>query len=140
MSQRTQRVNGVRNSLQSTVDNIEREFEKLQKQVRSRGRELEKRFSSERRRLESRGRKQLDSVLSELRKNRLAKQARSFRKDATRQLEAGMDGVLGLLQIASKTDIDRVDRKIRRLTKKLDAIVKTKAPSARAEARHAASA
>jgi hypothetical protein len=141
MPQRTSRTNGS-NPLEAAVESIEREFERLQKELRSRSRDLEKRIEKGRRQLETRGRKQVKSLLSDVRKSPAYKRARSLRKDAEKQIESGVENVLGLFQIASKRDLARIDRKIQTLNKKLSSLEKTGSPrtAARSEARPGAPA
>lgn len=152
MAQRTRQTNG--RPLGAAVDRIEQELSSLQKQLRSQGRSLEKRIekgrrdlASRRRKLETRGRKQVKSLLADVRKSAAYKRARtltrdaekrfgSVRKDAEKRLESGVESVLDVLQIASKSDVQRIDRKLRSLNRKLDDIEKTRA--SRSKASHSA--
>ena len=138
-----QRVNG--NPFGSAVENLEREFGKLRKQIRSQGRSLEKRLEKgrrqiekSRREIETRGRKQVKSLLEDLRKQPVVKRAQSLRKDAERQIESGVENVLSLFQIASKREVARIDRKLQTLNKKLEGL--EKARPARASGSHERSA
>jgi hypothetical protein len=63
---------------------------------------------------------------SEWRKNPIGKRIEQLRGKATARIESGVDGVLGLFQIASKSDLDRVDRKIGQLSRKLKEIERTR--------------
>lgn len=106
--------------------NLEDEIERIQRQLRSRRRKLEKRLDSNRRDLEKRvetGRKDLEKrtrkLRAELRKSPAFKRLSGIRKDATRRYEEGVETLLGVLQIASKGELDRIDRKISQLSKKL---------------------
>lgn len=146
MAQRTSRTNGTR-PFQAAVDRIEKEFGSLQKQLRSQGRTLEKRIEKGRReiasrgrRIETRGRKQVKSLLSDVRKTDAYKRARSLRKDAEKRLESGVESVLATLQIASKSDLQRIDRKLRKLNKKLDEIEKARPARSGSQERSAAHA
>jgi polyhydroxyalkanoate synthesis regulator phasin len=47
------------------------------------------------------------------------KRIESWRKDATKQYESGVEAFLSALQIASKSDVQRIDRKISQLNRKL---------------------
>jgi DNA anti-recombination protein RmuC len=98
----------VQKQLQARRKKIEKRFETGRK-------DLEKRFASERKRIERRTQK----LRSELGKNPAVKRLDTMRKDATRQFEQGVTDVLGALQIASKSDLQRIDRKISQLNKKL---------------------
>ena len=122
-------------------ENIEDEFGRVQKQLRIRRRKLEKQLTANRKDLEKRlssgrkdiekrvesGRKDIEKrtkkLRTELRKNsafkRLDDRFDGLRKDATKRYEDGVETILGTLQIASKGDVQRIDRKISQLTKKL---------------------
>lgn len=143
MAQRTTRQTNGR-PLGAAVNRIEKELSSLQKQFRSQGRSLEKRIeqgrrelASRRRKLETRGRKQVKSLLADVRKSAAYKRARSLtrdaekrfgsvRKDAGKRVESGVESVLGALQIASKGDVQRIDRKLRSLNRKLDDLDKSR--------------
>ena len=101
---------------------IEDELERVQKDLRGRRKSFEKQIDSSRRDFERRSRK----LRTELRKNETVKQLEDLRKRATRQIEQSVDGVLAALQIASKSDLERIDRKITQLNKKLKDIDGTK--------------
>jgi hypothetical protein len=140
-----QRVNG--NPLGSAVENLERGLGRLRRQIRSQGRSLEKRLEKgrrqiekSRREIETRGRKQVRSLLEDLRRQPVVKRAQALRKDAGRQIESGVENVLGLFQIASKREVERIDRKLRSLDKKLAGLEKAKPRATAAEQRTAASA
>ena len=129
MAQRTGRGNGSANSLESALENIEREFERVQRRFRSQRREVGKRIERGRRQLETRGRKQVRSLIADVRKSDAYKRAQALRKDAEKQIESGVESVLALLQVASRRDLERVDRKLRTLTKKLSELEKPAAAS-----------
>jgi len=90
------------------VGSIEYEFERVQKDLRTRRRSLEKQFGRRAKRLSK-----------DLRKNPALKQVETLRKRATVQIEQSVDGVLSLLQIASKHDVQRIDRKLSQLNRRL---------------------
>ncbi len=112
--------NGV-DRFQSAFRSIDQEVQRLQKQLRTRRRSIEKRTQ-----------KQVDRVLGEIRKNSFAKRARALRVDAVRQIENSVGNVLGVLSIASKNDIQRIDRKLTQLNRKLRDIEKTKGSNSEA--------
>ena len=131
MAERATRAkkNGV-DRFQAAFQSIDEEVQRLQKQFRSRRKTLEKRTQ-----------KQLDRFFGELRKNSLVKRADALRADAAKRIENGVGSVLGILQIASKSDVDRVDRRLSQLNRKLREIEKTRGSAssgARASARTSA--
>ena len=101
--------------LREAVGSIEDEFERVQKDLRKRRRSLEKQVNTGRRDLERRAKR----FQRDLSRNDTVKQVENLRKRAGQQLEQSIDGVLSLLQIASKSDVQRIDRKISQLNKRL---------------------
>ncbi len=98
---------------------LDGEFDRIQKRIQSRRKSIEKQLTTGRRDLEKRTRKQVKRLRTELRKNPVLKRAESMRADATKQIESGVESVLSAFQIASKSDLTRIDRKISQLTRKL---------------------
>ena len=110
--------------MQEGVDRFREAFDSLdlqrvQKELTQRRKRIEKQIASGRRQWERRTRKQVKRVQTELRRNSVVKRAQSFQKDATRQLESGIDGILGTFRIASRRDVDRLDRKLGQINRKL---------------------
>ena len=97
------------------VDRFQAAFQSIDEEVQR----LQKRFRSRRRTLEKRTQKQFDRLFGELRKIPVVKRADSLRADAAKQLGNGIGSVLGVFRIASKTDIDRIDRRLSQLNRKL---------------------
>jgi hypothetical protein len=95
------------------------ELERVQKQLAQRRKRLEKQIASGRRQWEKRTRKQVKRLRTEIRKNSLVKRLQSIQKDATSQVESGFDQVLSALRIASKRDVDRIDRRLGQIQRKL---------------------
>lgn len=102
---------------------LEEEFERVQRRLRARRRDLEKQLRSGRKDLEKRTRKLRSEVLS----SSAVKRIDTLRKDAQRQLEDGVGNLLGVFQIASKSDVERIDRKISQLNRKLREIEEARA-------------
>lgn len=101
--------------VQDALRNVEKEFQRFQKRVSTRRRNLEKQLESQRKSLEKRARKQFKAVRS----SDVVKRAETLRSDVTDQLETGVENLLGALQIASKSDVERIDRKLNRISRKL---------------------
>jgi hypothetical protein len=110
--------------VQDGVDRFREAFESLdlqrmQKQIQARRKAFEKQIASGRRQWEKRTRKQVKRFRTELRRNTLLKRAQELQKDAMHQLESGVDGLLTTLRIASKGDVDRLDRRLGQISRKL---------------------
>jgi hypothetical protein len=98
------------------------EVERLQREFQSRRKSFEKQLTDGRKKFEKQTRKQVNRIESEFRKNPLVKRAEELRSDVVKQIEDGAGRLLGALQIASKSDLQRVDRKLNQLTRKLKEI------------------
>ena len=98
----------------------------IEKRLETGRKEIEKRFGSQRKEIEKRietQRKQFEKrtqkLRNELEKYPAVKRLETIRKDATKQFEQSVTGVLNRLQIASKSDLDRIDRKISAINKQM---------------------
>ena len=100
-------------------ERIDDEIHRLQKDLRARRRKLERQFTSGRKNFEKRSRKHVRQLRTELRKNMLVQRAENLRAKAERRIEDTLESVLSTLGIASKQDLQRIDRKITKLNKKL---------------------
>ena len=129
--------------------NIEDEVERVQKRIRIRRRKLEKRVVAGRKDFDKRvesGRKDFEKRIetgrkdfekrtrklrTEVRKNPTFKRLDGIRKDATKRYEEGVETLLNTLQVASKGDVQRIDRKISQLSKKLKEMERAKKANGR---------
>ncbi len=101
--------------LNDAFHSIDHEFQRVQKELTTRRRSVEKRT-----------RKELNRLQSELKKSPLVKRAKSLRKDLTKEVEASMDSFLGLIRVASKSDVERIDKKLATLNRHLKAVEKAR--------------
>jgi hypothetical protein len=60
-----------------------------------------------------------------VRKSQVLKRAEGLRRDAQKALDTSVETMLGALQIASRSELERIDRKIASINKKLREIEKT---------------
>jgi DNA replication initiation complex subunit (GINS family) len=112
--------------VQDVLKNADKEFQRLQRRVRTRRRTIERRIQTQRKSFEKNFEKQAKSIekqaqkqMKQIRKNDLVKRAETLGKDVQAQVESGLASVLSMFQIASKADIKRVDRKLNRISRKL---------------------
>jgi len=119
MAEQTSFVNEGMDRVTSVFRSIDGELRRVQKQLQTRRKSFEKQLASGRRDIERQTRKQVKRLQTELRKSPLIKRAQSLRGEATEQIDTAVERVLGALQIATKNDLDRVDRKLTVLTRKL---------------------
>ena len=108
-------VDRVRDAFGSLEDEIQRVQKEMRKELRSRRKGLQKQLNASRKDFETRTRK----LRSELDRSSLTKRVRALGRDAQKQVEQSVDSMLGALQIASKADLKRIDRKLNQLSKKL---------------------
>ena len=94
-------------------ESIEGEFEKLQKE-----------FGKRRKQFRRDTQKQVKKIRADLRTRPLVKRAESLRSDAAKQLDSGVDSVLSLLRIASRSDVEKLDRKLGQINRKLNQMEK----------------
>ena len=112
----TQQATFVEESIdrvQNAVRSFEGEFEKLQKE-----------FGKRRKQFRRDTQKQVKKIRADLRSRPLVKRAESLRSDAAKQLDSGVDSVLSLLRIASRSDVEKLDRKLGQINRKLNQMEK----------------
>ncbi|MCH7709073.1 MAG: hypothetical protein IH884_11335 [Myxococcales bacterium] len=110
----------------SAFDSLGGEVQRIQKRVRAQRKSFEKRFNDQRETFEKRTRTQVNRIESELRKSGVLKRAQTLRKDAAKQLQNGMNRVLGALPVATKTDVKRIERKLGQISRKVKALEDTR--------------
>ena len=112
-------IQRVQRELRARRKKIEKRFETgrkdIEKRLASQRKDLEKRFETQRKQIEKRTQK----LRSELEKNPAVKRLETLRKDAAKQFEQGVTGVLNRLQIASTSDLQKIDRKISLINKQV---------------------
>ena len=90
--------------LQQSTDSFTDAYESVSKEVR---------------RLQKKVEKQTRVPLRRLRETALLKRMQDLGSDARKQIAGGIETVLGYLQIASKNDLQRIDRRLERIDQKL---------------------
>ena len=118
MAQATRVQEGVE-QLRTAVRRFDRQFRRLQREVASRRRRLEKELATRRKATWKRALRELSRFQRELQRQPLVKRADALRVDATSRIQAGVAGVLDALPIASKREIERIDRRVTALGRKL---------------------
>jgi cell fate (sporulation/competence/biofilm development) regulator YmcA (YheA/YmcA/DUF963 family) len=135
MAQQTNFVQEGVDRVRETVSSIENDLEKVQKRMRrefqARSKAIEKQVATRRRRIERQTERQVKRIQAELKKNPLVKRAQGAMADANKQIERGVDTVLGALNVASRRDLQRIDRKLNQINRKLSGIEKAKVSTPR---------
>ncbi len=108
--------------INEAVQFFDDEFQRVQKELSARRKSFEKEFATKRKTVEKRTRKELKRIQLELKKNPIVKRADAVRKDVTKQVETRVDALLGLMQVASKSDVQRINKKLTTLNRRLKAI------------------
>jgi ElaB/YqjD/DUF883 family membrane-anchored ribosome-binding protein len=119
-------VDRVREAVSSIESDFQRVQKRVEKQLSARRKAIEKQVKARRRNIEKRTQKQVRRLRSELQKNPYVKRAQGVVDDATKQWESGVDSVLGVLQVASRRDVSRIDRKLNQINRKLRDLEKAK--------------
>jgi len=104
----------------------------MQKQVESRRRRLAKEVTTRRRLIEKRAQKELSRIQKQIQKQPLVKRAEALRAGATERIEGAVSTFLDVLPIATKSEIERIDRKVSALGRKLKEMEKAQGTSAEA--------
>jgi len=105
--------------VRTVVHDANRRIQKLQKQIDVRRKSVEKELSTRRRKLEQRTQKEVSRLVARAQKLPLVKRAATLREDASRQIESGVETVLGVFQIASRGELERIERKLSQISRKL---------------------
>ena len=108
--------------IDEAVQFFDDEFQRIQKELSARRKSLERDFTNKRKTVEKRTRKELKRIQSELKKNPIVKRADAVRKDVTKQVETRVDTLLARIQIASRSDVQRINKKLTALNRRLKAI------------------
>jgi len=108
--------------INEAVQFVDGEFQRVQKELGARRKSLEKELAAKRKTVEKRTRKELKRIQSELKKNPIVKRADAVRKDVGKQVETGVDNLLGMMQVASSSDVQRLNKKLNALNRRLKAI------------------
>ena len=100
-------------------ERVDSEISRIQKDLATRRKKIEKQLNSSRKNLEKQTRKQVKQIEKDLKKSDVVKTLESWRGQVEGLLEETLEGVLGALQVASKSDVKKIDRKLTKLTKRL---------------------
>jgi len=110
--------------IRQAVRRADREFKKIQKQVESRRRRIAKEVSLRRRTLEKRAQRELERLQKQLQTQPLVKRAEALRADAQERIGRGVSSLLEAFPLATRSEIERIDRKVSALGRKLREIEK----------------
>jgi uncharacterized protein YukE len=116
----TQRANIVEEGIdrvQSYLRSVEDEIQKFQSQIQERREHFQKKAE-----------KRVKRFQKELTRSKVLKRAETFREDVSKQIEKQMEQsletLLGSLQIASRSEVKKLDQKLNRINRRLRALDK----------------
>lgn len=101
--------------IQGGLDRVESAFKTFEKDFRR----LQKRADQRRKQLEKRAEREVRRFQTELRKNPVVKRAQTLGEDARKAASEQVDALLGTLRLASRTEVERLDRKVGQLNRKV---------------------
>jgi hypothetical protein len=119
MAQQASVVREGVDQLRTAVRRVDRQFRKIQRQVETRRKQLEKEVTSRRKAIEKQAQRQIARFQREIQKQPLLKRAESLRAGASRQIERGVASFFEALPIATRSELERVDRKVAGISRKL---------------------
>jgi Skp family chaperone for outer membrane proteins len=126
MAEQTSFVREGFERVSSAFERIPEELQRVQREIQKRRKTFERQLAGSRRDLgkrtreiEKRTRRQVERVRAEIRRLPLAKRVDRLRTEAERAFERSVDAFLGVLQIASKSDLDRIDKKLGQMSRRL---------------------
>jgi hypothetical protein len=108
------------NIVEESIDRVQEAFRNVEDEIEK----FQKRFAKRRKRVEKDARQRIKKLRADFSRNSLVKRAESFQKDATKQVEQGIESMLASLQIASQSDVKKLDRKLGQISRKLNALEK----------------
>src|SRR5262245_45040643 len=126
MAEQTSFVREGIDRVSSAFERIPDELQRVQREIQKRRKSLERQLAGSRkdlgkrtREIEKRTRRQVERLRTEIRRMPLARRVERLRTETERVLERSVDAVLGVLQIASKSDLDRIDKKLGQMSRRL---------------------
>jgi hypothetical protein len=133
MAEQTSIVRGGIERVSSAFERLPDELHRVQREIQKRRKSFERQLAGGRRDLEKRTReierrtrRQVERLRSGFRKLPLTRRVDQLWANAERTLERGVDAFLGALQIASKSDLDRIDKKLGQMSRKLKEMERTR--------------
>ena len=118
--------------LRQAVRRADRELKRFQKQVETRRRRLAKEVTVRRRTIEKRAQRELERLQKQIQSQPLVKRAEALRAGAQERIGTTVSTILESLPIATRGEIERIDRKVTALGRKLKEIEKAQGGSAEA--------
>jgi polyhydroxyalkanoate synthesis regulator phasin len=110
---------------QSTFRDVDRQVQKVRRELGKRRRTVERELKRRRTDIEKRATRQLRRVRSELRRNATFRRAETLQAETRERIEQQLDQVLSSIPVASKSDVEGLEKRIARLTRRVRDLEKT---------------
>jgi hypothetical protein len=107
---------------QTTMKDIDREVQRVRRELGRRRRTIEKGLRTRRHDIERRAERQIRRLRTELRRFPVYKRAESLQSDVRSRVERQIDQILAAFPLASRGDVESLDRKVARLQKRVNAL------------------
>lgn len=107
-------------AMTDTINKLQRDAEKLQKKLIKRGRQAERE-----------GKKQVNKLLKEFRKNGLASQIKTARRQVEKTVDGGIAQVYKVLNLPQRKDVETLSRKVSALEKQVGTLRRSRRAPAR---------
>ena len=120
-----------RERIHAARSRIDAEVSRARRELGARRRRLERTLEKNRRNLEKQARRQVKDIQEELLGNPVVQRLEELSEQATRRLEGAIGSLLGALQIASRSDVRKLDRKLSKLGKRLEEIERARGANGR---------
>ena len=110
---------------QATVRDVDRQVQRVRRELGKRRRSLERELKRRRTDLEKRATRQLRRLRTELRRNATFRRAETLQAETRERIEQQIDQVLSSIPVASKSDVEGLEKRIARLTRRVRDLEKT---------------
>jgi hypothetical protein len=103
------------NFIEEGMDRIESAYKSIEKDLKR----LQKRADRRRKQFERQAEKRVKRLQTDIRKNPVVKRAEDLRGDAVKAIEDQVDGLLANLRIATQGEVQKLERKVAQLNRKV---------------------
>ena len=110
---------------QATFRDVDRQVQRVRRELGKRRRTIERGLKRRRTDLEKRATRQLRRVHSELRRNSTYRRAETLQAETRERIDRQIDQVLSSIPVASKSEVEGLEKRIARLTRRVRDLEKT---------------
>jgi polyhydroxyalkanoate synthesis regulator phasin len=110
---------------QATFRDVDRQVQRVRRELGKRRRTIERDLKRRRTDLEKRATRQLRRMRSELRRNSTYRRAETLQAETRERIEQQIDQVFSSIPVASKSDVEGLEKRIARLTRRVRDLEKT---------------